>query len=178
MDTAEFNQDLADDIDDDDFAELDGLIAQSLAISAKAAEDKLAARKLIDAKRELARLNAAFHKKASSSLQYDISQLEQVIAHWETLHIWQPIATVAVFEKSLCSNCGRENYHFHCAMQRQQHRSRATTQRLIRVSEIDRELPREIRYTLVEVPICEKCLMDNGWAGIVAKPFEERLDRA
>lgn len=149
-----------------DFDDLDALLSDAVALTNRQREARQAAKAIAAARKQLNRGGLAMA---------EIEAIKASIAQWEEVHIWQNIANVAVFERANCANCGFESYHFQALMVKQQHRTNASARRLTRTTAVDVTLPREIRYTQVTLPLCERCAMDSGWAGITAQPFEGEI---
>jgi len=126
----------------DDFAELDALLAGAMTAKADALKVK-------DARRRLA--NGHFPKEERSSV-------EAMITAWELKKEWLPAASVQMFSAQTCSNCGEVHYHFEGVYQRQIHKVSHTISRWIKSDVVaNKGLPEEAKCEEFFAPVCACC---------------------
>lgn len=129
----------------DDICDLDKLLNESMSAKADAkkiqeARKRLASKGLILAEREL---------------------LIAIVRGWERKREWTPSANVLMFDVQYCTACGGVHKHFQGFFQQQEHKT-SKISRWIQ-AEIEVELPKALKETIVQVGICSACCTEKGW---------------
>lgn len=76
---------------------------------------------------------------------------------------WKPVGTAALFTEQQCDGCGSLHRVFLQYMEIQQHRSRATSRRWLRVPIPNPFLPREVMIQPHKTHICPHCCDEHGF---------------
>jgi len=129
-----------------DFSDLDELLSESLAIRDEANLNKVLREKL---------------KKGRMSSE-EKQETEAKIRKWESRHVWDTVANVAVFEHVSCK-CGYYNEVFSHVMHKQVHKHEAKTTRLIVADTIVPDVPKIAARQTSDVDICSECAATEGW---------------
>jgi hypothetical protein len=129
-----------------DLMDLDDLLTESLAI------------------RDEAQATAGMREKLKrSNLSGDERrEIEAKVREWEARNLWNPVATVIVFERVICS-CGCYYETFSHMMNKQAHKHNRDTTRLIIADTINDKLPKMKAFQVQDVDICTECSTEKGW---------------
>lgn len=76
---------------------------------------------------------------------------------------WRPVGTAALITEQQCDGCGSLHRVFLQYMEIQQHKSRATSRRWLRVSFPNPTLPREVVIQPSKTHICAHCCDEHGF---------------
>lgn len=140
------------DSDEDDFSDLDSIIAD--------AETERASRKGIAAKRQ--KLNTKLSDEDRLKLLAEVRQHEDT-------YIWQTQAAVALFHSQHCLGCDHTHRFFMGWMSLQQHRTDPNCRRYTRGKPVERIQERIETHAQADVELCSDCaesqLLINQFAG-------------
>jgi hypothetical protein len=79
------------------------------------------------------------------------------------IEMWQPVGTAALITEQQCDGCGSLHRTFLQYMEIQQHRSRPSSRRWMRVSFPNPTLPREVVIQPNKTHICPNCCEEHGF---------------
>lgn len=131
---------------DDPFAELEGLLTESLEIRKAKTEGKET--------RERLRRGGQGHRE----MLEDQARLRE----WESKHEWKAEANAALFERQVCG-CGSHREMFVGLLRRDVHRHMRTAQRWVAVGVALADLPNETVFRVKDVALCWVCAESKGW---------------
>lgn len=94
------------------------------------------------------------------------------LAEWESKHEWRDSGNTALFEKTHCSGCGRNQTVFSRLMRRQEHRHLRATERWIATATVDPKLPNEVATQKFVVGMCTNCCHQAGFVFQNIKEWE------
>lgn len=100
-------------------------------------------------------IGQAVRNKAMLEYRETLAQIE--------IEMWQPIGTAALMTEQQCDGCGSIHRTFLQYMEIQQHRSRPTSRRWMRVSFPHPTLPREVVIQPNKTHICPNCCDEHGF---------------
>lgn len=138
----------APDSDEDLFAELDAIIAESSAKSKAEADLKAKQKRLAT----LARQGKEGVER--DSLLAEVRRLEESI-------VWRPVSATALFHVQRCTSCGAVTRFFMGWMTEQQHRTDPTGRRLTRGKPIEDLPQRYEEHDQGPVPFCGQCFAQH-----------------
>ena len=125
--------------------DLDSLLAESVAAVNEAKAAKLA--------RERLKRGGAYAEK-----EEDLARIRD----WESKHVWQARANVALFIQHQCA-CGTGNNVFEGIFRREEHRHMPGAMHWIKVETAKADLPNETVIQAKSTPVCNNCAAIKGW---------------
>lgn len=129
------------------FAELDGLIADSIKQTQESAEIK-------KARKMLAHGHLAPDERKA---------LETVVRSWELRREWDAAAAVVIFDTQICSYCGCTHSHYLGLFQRQTSRKGHADRWIQSTVVANTGLPQEVKHQESYIPLCTGCMGEHGW---------------
>lgn len=158
--------------------ELDDLLAEGLPAKGAPAQDQdleisldeLLAESLEQAREEKEAKAVAERRKRGGTLsEEDLARIRA----WEAKHEWKPMANVALFDKTTCNGCGRQQTIFTALLQRQEHRHLKDAMRWTAVESVDPKLPNEVAVKKYRAGMCTNCCERAGFTFNVVKEWQE-----
>lgn len=139
--------------DPDDLPALDDLLAEST-------EQSKLERAVKEAKER--------RKRGGGLSSEDLARL----AKWESKHEWRDSGNTALFEKTHCQGCGRNQTVFSQLMRRHEHRHLRATERWVVATAVDPKLPNEVAVRKFIVGMCTNCCHQAGFVFQNVKEWE------
>lgn len=136
-----------DDSGEDDFSELDNLLAEATQATA---DDKA----LKAARKRLGKVAKSHHPEAESErnrLVADIRRLEEG-------RVWSTVATVALFHSQTCSSCGSKHTHFEGWFTEQKHVTDPFSRRFVAGKPVEALPARREDHDQAPVEACTNCI--------------------
>jgi hypothetical protein len=129
-----------------DLGELDDLLKESISL-----RDEEVATKLN--RERLKRQNLSSDERR---------EIESKVREWEARNLWNPVATVAVFDRTYCA-CGCYVQTFSHLMHKQMHKTDPTLSRMVMTDTTLEGKPRMVAFQDFEVELCDECAAEKGW---------------